>query len=145
MKKLIIVLSIIGSCAVAQTKAPIKKTSAKKDAAVVETVNQPDHKAEYVGGSVAMEKFIIANLKYPEKLKTDTSIKTRTVFLKFMIDKTGMVKEASVMKGIKGCKECSDEAMKVVNMMPKWNPAVESNQFIDSWFNLPISFSKTNP
>lgn len=146
MKKLIVLFSIISLCSVAQTKAPAKKNaSVKKDAASTAITNQPDHKAEYVGGSTAMEKYIISNLKYPEKLQTDTSIKTKKVFLKFMIDKTGAVKEVSVMKGIKGCKECSDEAIKVVSSMPKWNPAIENNQAVDSWFNLPISFSKSNP
>jgi hypothetical protein len=81
-------------------------------------------------------------LKTPEKLKTDTTIKTRTVFLKFMLDKTGKVTNITVMKGIKYCKECSDEAIRVVTLMPNWNPAIENNEPKDSWFNLPINFNK---
>jgi hypothetical protein len=107
-----------------------------------EAVNIPDRKAEFVGGNAAMEKYIITNLKYPEKLDTDTSIKTRNVFMKFMVDKTGKVSEVSVMKGIKGCKACSDEAIRVVSTMPNWSPAIEANQAIDSWFTLPITFAK---
>jgi len=144
-KKLVLVFCLISAGAIAQTKPIAKKKTAVKEEAKVEAIVQPDHKAEYVGGNDAMEKFIIANLKYPEVLKTDTTIKTKKVFLKFMIDKTGAVNEVSVMKGIKGCKACSEEAIKVVSSMPKWKPAIENNQSVDSWFNLPISFSKPNP
>ncbi len=142
-KQLMIVFCLLGIMATAQTKttASAKKASAKKETKV-EVTNIPDKKAEYVGGNDAMEKYIIANLKYPEKLETDTSIKTRKVFMKFMVDKTGKVNEVSVMKGIKGCKACSEEAIRVVSTMPNWSPAIEANQAIDSWFTLPISFAK---
>jgi len=145
MKKLVVAFCMISAFAVAQTKPVAKKKAPAKEEVKAEAIVQPDHKAEYMGGNDAMEKFIISNLKYPDKLATDTSIKTRKVFLKFMIDKTGSVNEVSVMKGIKGCKACSEEAIKVVSSMPKWKPAIENNVAVDSWFNLPISFSKANP
>ncbi len=143
-KQLTLVLCLLGMFATAQTKttASAKKPTAKKETKTAALATIPDRKAEYVGGNDAMEKYIIANLKYPEKLDTDTSIKTRNVFMKFMIDKTGKVTEVSVMKGIKGCKACSDEAIRVVSTMPNWSPALEANQAIDSWFTLPITFAK---
>jgi len=140
MKKLIVILCLASFASVAQTTA--KQKPKQKKETVKEQVVQPDRKASYVGGSDAMDKFIISNLKAPEKLKTDTTIKTRTVFIKFMLDKTGKVTNVSVMKGIKNCKECSDEAIRVVNLMPNWNPAIENNETKDSWFNLPINFNK---
>lgn len=145
MKHLTIALCLLGSCAIAQTKPTVKKsTTAKKDTKVLEAQVVPDRKAEFTGGNVAMEKYIIANLKYPAKLDSDTSIKTRNVFMKFMIDKTGKVTEVSVMKGIKGCKECSDEATRVVSSMPNWNPAYENNEAKEEWHTLPITFSKNH-
>ncbi|MBK7311985.1 MAG: energy transducer TonB [Sphingobacteriaceae bacterium] len=143
-KQLTLALCLLGMFATAQTKttASAKKTTAKKETKAVEVTTIPDRKAEYVGGNDAMEKYIIANLKYPAKLETDTSIKTRKVFMKFMVDKTGKVTDVSVMKGIKGCKDCSEEAIRVVSTMPNWSPAIEANQAIDSWFTLPISFAK---
>lgn len=142
MKKLIIAFCLTSVFAVAQTKPASKPKTAAKKETKTEAAVMPDHKAEYVGGNEAMEKYIIDNLKYPEKLDQDTSIKTRKVFLKFMVDKTGKVTNVSVMKGIKGCKACSEEAIRVVSSMPNWKPAVENNQTIDSWFNLPITFAK---
>lgn len=141
MKKLIWVFCLTGFITVAQTK-PAAKTGAKakKDNKKEEVI--PDRKASFVGGSAAMDNFIIQNLKTPPVLKTDTAIKTKTVFLKFMIDSIGRVSNVTVMKGIKGCKPCNDEAVRVVTIMPNWLPAAENNKTKSSWFNLPINFTK---
>lgn len=142
MRNLILIFCLAGFASIAQTKTTTKPKEKQKKEVVKEAAVQPDRKASYVGGHEAMDKFIIANLKTPERLKTDTIIKTRTVFIKFMLDKTGKVTNATVMKGIKHCKECNDEAIRVVSLMPNWLPAIENNEAIDSWFNLPINFSK---
>lgn len=143
MKNLIWILCLAGFASFAQTKPAAKPANKTKPAKEVkEPVVQPDRKVSYVGGNAAMEKFILDNLKTPAKLNTDTAIKTRTVFLKFLIDKNGKVTNVTVMKGIKHCKECSDEAIRVVNMMPNWIPAVENNEIKESWYNLPINFNK---
>ena len=142
MKKVTLLFCLISLGSLAQTKPAVKGQTKTKKEAKTETVVRPDKKAEYNGGQPAMEKYIITNLKYPDAINQDSTIKTRKVFLKFMIDKTGKVTSVSVMKGIKGCKACSEEAIRVVSSMPNWSPAVESNQTIDSWFNLPITFTK---
>lgn len=142
MKKVTLLFCLISLGSFGQAK-PTAKPKPKKETKT-EAVVMPDKKAEYIGGQEAMEKFIIANIKYPDALN-DTTIKTRKVFTKFMIDKTGKVTSVSVMKGIKGCKPCSEEAIRVVSSMPNWSPAVENNQTIDSWFNLPITFVKEKP
>jgi periplasmic protein TonB len=145
MKSLTVVLCLFATMAVAQTKPLAKTKPVKKDAKAAETNTVvADRKAEFVGGNAAMEKYILTNLKYPEKLDTDTSIKTRNVFMKFMVDKTGKVNDVSVMKGIKGCKECSEEATRVVSSMPNWVPAIEASEPVDAWFTLPITFSKNH-
>lgn len=146
MKKLVLLFCLIGFTAVSQTKPAAKPQTKPKKEVKSETevtkANLPDRKASFVGGSEAMDKFIISNLKTPEKFKTDTAIKTNTVFLRFMIEKTGKVSNVEVVKGIKKCKECSEEAVRVVNMMPSWNAAIENGQMIDSWYNLPVNFQK---
>lgn len=141
MKKLIALLFICGGFAYGQTKAPAKKAG-KANSEKTETVVLEDSKAEYVGGNAAMEKFIIDNLKYPTKLEQDTAIHSRKVVIKFLVDKTGKVGSVEIVKSIKGCKECSEEAIRVVSMMPNWKPAVENHATVDTWFTLPITFTK---
>jgi hypothetical protein len=125
----------------AQTK-PAVKQKPKTNVVTEEVVAGPDKKASFVGGEEAMEKYFRANLKYPQELDQDTSIKSKSVFVKFMIDKTGKVANAHVVKGIKGCKFCTDEALRVVNAMPLWQPAVSENKKVDSWHSLPLVFMK---
>lgn len=125
-----------------QAKPAAKQKPKPKAVPVEEKVEGPDRKAAYPGGEKAMESYILSNLKYPAELENDTSIKTHKVFLKFMIDKSGKVTNAHVVKGIKGCKSCTDEALRVINGMPLWSPAVTENKKADSWLSLPITFMK---
>ena len=127
----------------AQVKPVSKqKTKSKPVAPTEEFVEGGNRKASFVGGEEAMEKYILNNLKYPAQLDQDTSIKTKSVFLKFMIDKNGKVSNAHVVKGIKGCKACTDEALRVINEMPLWMPAIAENKKVDSWHSLPLTFIK---
>lgn len=141
MKKIVALLILVCGVAFGQTKVPAKKVG-KANAVKTETIVLEDAKAEYVGGNAAMEKFIIDNLNYPEKLDQDTSVHSRKVVIKFLVDKTGKVGSVEVVKSIKKCKECSEEAIRVVSMMPNWKPAVENHVAIDTWFTLPITFTK---
>jgi hypothetical protein len=125
----------------AQTK-PAVKSKPKGNAKTEEFIEGPDKKASFSGGDEAMEKYFRTNLKYPPELDQDTSIKSKSVFVKFMIDKSGKVLNAHVVKGIKGCKICTEEALRVVNAMPLWQPAVSENKKVDSWHSLPLVFMK---
>jgi len=134
------ILILIGTVLNAQTKAPVKKQA--KSSVTTSTVQIPDRQASYKGGNAALEKYIIDNLKYPAKLDQDTSIVSRKLFLKFKIEPSGKVSFVEVVKPIKGCRECTDEALRVMNMMPDWEPAIENNQPVESWYNLPVTFTK---
>jgi protein TonB len=91
-----------------------------------------------------MMKFIKENLVIP-KLSNNDTINGR-VWLRFLITKTGDIKNISVEKGIDNCKECSQEAINLVEKFPKWKPGeIYDNQKkesfeIDQWCRLPIQF-----
>ncbi len=141
MKKIAALFILVCGVTYGQTKAPVKKAG-KSTAVKTEALALEDAKAEYVGGNAAMENFIINNLNYPAKLDQDTSIHSRKIVMKFLVDKTGKVGSVEVVKSIKKCKECSEEAIRVVSMMPNWKPAVENHVAVDTWFTLPITFTK---
>jgi TonB family protein len=96
-----------------------------------------EHMPEYVGGSNAMNAFIASNISYPQKAK-ETGIQG-TVYVTFVIDETGAVGNAKVIRGIG--KECDVEALRVVKMMPKWKPGKQSGKNVKVAFTLPIKFS----
>ena len=94
--------------------------------------------AEYPGGLAAMRKYFTDNLKYPLSAK-ENGIEGKC-YLKFVIWKTGEISNVKVVRGVTGCKECDEEAKRLVMAMPKWNPGKSNGKSVDSYFTLPIVF-----
>lgn len=93
--------------------------------------------AEYVGGTEAMTKYLVSNIRYPESAsKTKT---TGKVFVSFVVTKDGKVTKARVKRGFS--KECDEEAVRVISSMPNWKPAEKDGNKVDSELVLPVSFA----
>jgi len=60
------------------------------------------------------------------------------VFVSFVIDADGRITEAAILKGISA--DCDKEALRVVQMMPKWRPGKQSGRPVRVRFNLPMVF-----
>lgn len=107
-------------------------------------ISDPEIEAEYPGGYSAMMDFIKENLVIPKLSNNDTI--NGKVWLRFLITKTGDIKNISVEKGIDNCKECSQEAINLVEKFPKWKHGEiydyqKKESFkIDQWCRLPIQF-----
>jgi TonB family protein len=91
---------------------------------------------KYPGGDEEMYKFISKHLKYPKKARNN-EIEGK-VFVQFMIDKEGNVTRAKVLKGIGY--GCDEEALRVVNKMPKWKPGTQRGKPVPVMFTLPFNF-----
>jgi TonB family protein len=91
---------------------------------------------EYPGGVEAMMTFIVQNLKYPEQAKIN-QIEGR-VFINFVVEADGSVSGVNVLRGIGG--GCDEEAVRVVEMMPRWTPGYQRGQAVRVSFNLPVRF-----
>ena len=90
----------------------------------------------FEGGQAGYSKFLVENIKYPEEaLKKGV---TGTVYISFIIEKDGTLTSAKVMRGIGS--GCDEEALRVVKMMPKWNPGEQKGKPVAVQFNLPIKF-----
>lgn len=92
---------------------------------------------EYVGGEEALYNFLKKELKYPE-LARKKGIEG-TIFLTFVIEKTGEVTGVKVLRGIGY--GCDEEAIRVVKKMPKWKPGQQNGIAVRAQINLPIKFS----
>ncbi|MCX6268874.1 MAG: M56 family metallopeptidase [Bacteroidetes bacterium] len=91
----------------------------------------------FPGGEEGYRKFLIENIKYPE-----TAIKnavTGTVYITFVVEKDGSVREVKVLRGIGS--GCDEEALRVVKMMPNWNPGEQKGKPVAVQYNLPIKFN----
>ena len=91
---------------------------------------------EYPGGTHAMYKFIAANLRMPRAAER-AGISGR-VFLSFIIEATGEVTHVRVLKGLGF--GCDEEAVRLMESMPKWKPGKQDGKPVPARYNLPITF-----
>ena len=86
---------------------------------------------EFPGGDVGLSKYLAENVKFPENAKKDSL--SRKVFVQFVINQEGDVENVKVVRGVD--KAFDKEAIRVVESMPKWEPAKQ--------FGKPIKFTHT--
>ena len=91
---------------------------------------------EYPGGMDAMMKFVAENLKYPEQMQKD-KVEGR-VLLSFVVEKDGSVTNIEEVKSPHPV--LTEEAIRVVKLMPKWKPGKQDGKEVRVQFNLPITF-----
>lgn len=97
----------------------------------------PDNMPEFPGGYLAMKKFIGENTKYPE-IDRQRNISGK-VFVSFVVDEDGNIIDAKVLKS--PSKNLANEALKVVNSMPKWKPGQKDGKKVKVVFTLPFDFN----
>ena len=91
---------------------------------------------EYPGGMEAMIKFVAENLKYPEQMQKE-KVEGR-VLLSFVVEKDGSVTNIEEVKSPHPV--LTEEAIRVVKLMPKWKPGKQDGKEVRVQFNLPITF-----
>jgi Ca-activated chloride channel family protein len=98
------------------------------------TINQP---ATFPGGETALKAFLTKNLIYPPQAKKNGL--TGVVKISFSVNPDGSISDIKIVKSIGG--GCDAEAIRLINLMPKWIPARKSGKAIKSQVLLPIKFS----
>jgi protein TonB len=91
----------------------------------------------YPGGDAARMKFLQENIKYPQMAR-ESGIQG-TVYVTFVVETEGSVTDVRVLRGIGG--GCDEEAIRVINLMPKWNPGKQRGKPVRVQFNMPIKFT----
>jgi len=91
---------------------------------------------EFEGGAGKLFEYLSRTLKYPELAKS-TGIQGK-VFVQFVVDKKGKIKDAKVIQGINSLLD--KEALRVVESMPDWTPGRQHGKPVSVIYNLPISF-----
>ena len=98
--------------------------------AIIETM------PEFPGGQAALAEFLKKNIIYPEseKLSGNEGI----VYISFIVAKDGTIKSIVILRGVS--KAFDKEALRVVKLMPKWNPGKRRGATVDVNYTLPIKF-----
>lgn len=112
------------------------------DTAAVERVEDDpvftrvDQHVEFPGGFEAMRRYLSKKLRYPAAARR-AKVEGK-VYLTFVVEKDGSFSDVRVLKG-KGF-GLDEEAVRVLNAMPNWNPAKADGKIVRSRFNLPVEF-----
>ncbi|RIW13678.1 TonB family protein [Algoriphagus lacus] len=97
---------------------------------VVETQPNPP------GGMSGWNEYLSKNLKYPTQARR-MGIEG-TVIVVFVINTDGTIQDVEVLRGIGG--GCDEEAVKVVQNAPKWEPGKQRGRPVRTRMRLPIRF-----
>lgn len=92
--------------------------------------------ASYLGGMEALFKFVSKNTKYPA-IARRMEIEG-TVFVSFVVGKSGEILDAQVIKGIHPA--CDSEALRVINLMKDWSAGRQGGQPVKVRMVIPIKF-----
>lgn len=125
-------LEEVSSMAMAKDTAETK--SGKEFPCIPETFPQ------FPGGHVALFEYLSKNIKFP-KSKENEDVKVRVVTT-FTVGKDGSITDAKIVRS-QG-EAFDNEALRVINGMPKWIPGMQNGKAVSVKYTLPITFSTTD-
>lgn len=91
---------------------------------------------EFPGGPAKLLEYIQKNLEYPEAAR-ENEIQGR-VFVGFIVEEDGSVSNVKILRGIGY--GCDEEAIRLVNSLPKFKPGKQRGKPIRVQYTLPIVF-----
>ena len=91
---------------------------------------------QYPGGQIAMLKYLMENIKYPEQAMKE-GIQGR-VAVRFIVEKDGSISDVRPILSVHPL--LNKEAVRVVESMPKWTPGKQNGKPVRVRFNVPVMF-----
>lgn len=119
------------------TKFDLKKMLHQTGSATGDVYTFVDEPPSFPGGEEALARFLGKNIRYPKEA-VEKNI-SGTVFVQFVVEADGTVKDAKIVGGPKGG-GLEEESLRVVNAMPKWVAGKEKGKQVSVMFNLPIKY-----
>jgi len=98
--------------------------------------SEEDDKAVFPGGDDQMKSYLINNIHYPEESMEVGEM--GKVYIEFIVEKDGSL--SCVYAKNKVSKYIDSEAIRVINNMPKWEPAKADGEVVRARCRIPINF-----
>ncbi len=98
-----------------------------------------DNPPQYPGGNEAFKKFKAEKIKFPADL-IPLGIEG-VVFVKFIVDKTGLVSDIEIIQGVSP--SIDEEALKVARLMPSWLPGKDNGKPVKFLYTTNFDFLLT--
>ena len=129
----------------AMIEETIAVIASKEDSEAISQVTKEDELVhirvermpEFPGGQAALNRYLAQNLQYPI-LAQEQGIQGRVV-CQFIVEKDGSVGDVTVIRGV--YESLDNEAIRVVEAMPKWIPGVQGGEIVRVRYTLPIRFN----
>ncbi len=91
---------------------------------------------EFPGGEEALRKYITSSVEYPEEA-INKGIQGK-VYVTFVVTKNGSVANAKIARGV--APSLDQEALRVINSLPKWKPGTQRGKAVNVSYTVPINF-----
>ena len=115
------------------TRVPsAENTEAPQQAAATQAAPTED----VPGGEAALMEFIRKQLQYPAEAKKNNE--EGRVMVQFVVTRDGAIRDAEVVRGVS--RSLDQEALRIVSVMPRWNPGKQNGQPVNVRFMLPMTF-----
>ena len=95
----------------------------------------------FPGGDAELLKYIASNIKYPKESQ-DNGEQGR-VICSFIVGRDGSVNNPEVLRGVTPL--LNEEAVRVINTMPRWNPGMQRGKAVAVKYTVPITFRLKSP
>jgi protein TonB len=96
-----------------------------------------EEQPEFPGGMKKLMEFLSKNIKYP-RISRDNGSQGRAI-VRYTINTDGSIQDTEVIKS-SGDIYLDKEAVRLVEIMPKWTPAKQSGKPVRVKYVLPVSF-----
>ncbi len=107
------------------------------NAAPSHTWSHPYINPSFPGGESALQEFLKSNMQYPEEAKENNE--NGLVVVTFYVEKDGTITNPRILRGRKPSL-FDAEALRLVSIMPKWEPGKMNGELKRVSFCLPITF-----
>lgn len=95
-----------------------------------------EQQPEFPGGTKALSAFLKVNVRSPDEARK-AGVSGR-VYVSFIIERDGLLSAIYILKGLGF--GCDEEALRVMALMPRWEPGKQAGVALRVKYNMPIAF-----
>lgn len=112
-------------------------TFVEQEAEEEEIFDVVEEQPQFPGGAAAMMKFLSNNIQYP-RFSRDNGSQGRAM-VRFTVNSDGSIQDTEIIKST-GDMYLDREALRLVEIMPKWSPGRQAGKPVRVKFVLPVNF-----
>ncbi|MBL7717857.1 MAG: energy transducer TonB [Flavipsychrobacter sp.] len=83
-----------------------------------------------------LRDYLARNIQYPEMARQSGT--AGKVVIRFVVNEDGSISQAIAIKKLGA--GCEEEALRVVNNMPRWKPGKQNGKAVKTYYTLPVQF-----